>query len=193
MGKPAFPSKKLESSFTKDPFSLKAAKKKTSKNPNKPEPSKKNLPVDTPLTSKLYKSSKKVNLRVLEQALPKLNTITPAGVQKPKGKKKGKTFVDDPKTMMNILAVVAQGVEGKERSKIEKERQLEIIREAKREEMEKKDNARKAKLDAAKKQVRGKEREKKKASQATKAQSNKSDDKSVKKEDKSPRKKVSFA
>ena len=31
-----------------------------------------------------------------ELSLPKLNKITPAGVQKPKGKKKGKVFVDDP-------------------------------------------------------------------------------------------------
>lgn len=28
--------------------------------------------------------------------VPKLNTITPVGVQKPRGKKKGKVFVDDP-------------------------------------------------------------------------------------------------
>ena len=30
-----------------------------------------------------------------ELGLPKLNMITPVGVQKPKGKKKGKVFVDD--------------------------------------------------------------------------------------------------
>ena len=30
-----------------------------------------------------------------ELGIPKLNTIVPAGVQKPKGKKKGKVFVDD--------------------------------------------------------------------------------------------------
>lgn len=30
-----------------------------------------------------------------ELDLPKLNAITPVGVVKPKGKKKGKTFVDD--------------------------------------------------------------------------------------------------
>ena len=30
-----------------------------------------------------------------ELGIPKLNMITPAGVQKPKGKKKGKVFVDD--------------------------------------------------------------------------------------------------
>ena len=31
-----------------------------------------------------------------ELGLPQLNMITPVGVEKPKGKKKGKVFVDDP-------------------------------------------------------------------------------------------------
>jgi 60S ribosomal subunit assembly/export protein LOC1 len=31
-----------------------------------------------------------------ELGIPKLNMITPIGVQKPRGKKKGKVFVDDP-------------------------------------------------------------------------------------------------
>ena len=31
-----------------------------------------------------------------ELSVPKLNKITPVGVQKPSGKKKGKVFVDDP-------------------------------------------------------------------------------------------------
>ena len=31
-----------------------------------------------------------------ELGLPKLNMITPVGVEKPKGKKRGKVFVDDP-------------------------------------------------------------------------------------------------
>ena len=35
-----------------------------------------------------------------ELGIPKLNMITPAGVQKPKGKKKGKVYVDD---MVHIL------------------------------------------------------------------------------------------
>ena len=30
-----------------------------------------------------------------ELGLPKLNTITPVGVEKPRGKKKGKDFIDD--------------------------------------------------------------------------------------------------
>lgn len=42
----------------------------------------------------LQKKKKRVYTEA-ELDLPKLNTITPVGVVKPKGKKKGKTFVDD--------------------------------------------------------------------------------------------------
>lgn len=42
----------------------------------------------------LQKKKKRVYTEA-ELNLPKLNTITPVGVVKPKGKKKGKTFVDD--------------------------------------------------------------------------------------------------
>lgn len=41
------------------------------------------------------KRKKKREYTEAELDLPKLNTITPVGVVKPKGKKKGKTFVDD--------------------------------------------------------------------------------------------------
>jgi len=47
-----------------------------------------------------------------ELELPTLNMITPAGVQKPKGKKKGKIFVDDRESMMTILAMVNAEKEG---------------------------------------------------------------------------------
>lgn len=42
----------------------------------------------------LQKKKKRVYTEA-ELGLPKLNSITPVGVVKPKGKKKGKTFVDD--------------------------------------------------------------------------------------------------
>lgn len=42
----------------------------------------------------LQKKKKRVYTEA-ELDLPELNTITPVGVVKPKGKKKGKTFVDD--------------------------------------------------------------------------------------------------
>ena len=43
----------------------------------------------------LLKKRKKRVYSEKELGLPQLNMITPVGVQKPKGKKKGKVFVDD--------------------------------------------------------------------------------------------------
>lgn len=43
----------------------------------------------------LLKKRKKRVYTEKELNLPALNTITPVGVQKPRGKKKGKVFVDD--------------------------------------------------------------------------------------------------
>lgn len=55
-----------------------------------------------------------------ELGLPKLNMITPAGVEKPKGQKKGKVFVDDQESMMTILAMVNADKEGQIESKMMK-------------------------------------------------------------------------
>lgn len=41
------------------------------------------------------KKTKKREYTEAELGIPELNAITPVGVVKPKGKKKGKTFVDD--------------------------------------------------------------------------------------------------
>lgn len=49
----------------------------------------------------LQKKKKRVYTEA-ELDLPKLNTITPVGVVKPKGKKKGKTFVDDEVRSSNL-------------------------------------------------------------------------------------------
>lgn len=46
--------------------------------------------------SSQLKKTKKREYSEAELDLPKLNMITPVGVMNPKGKKKGKTFVDDP-------------------------------------------------------------------------------------------------
>ena len=40
-----------------------------------------------------------------ELGLPKLNMITPVGVEKPKGKKKGKIFIDDQVNGLNLGAM----------------------------------------------------------------------------------------
>jgi 60S ribosomal subunit assembly/export protein LOC1 len=71
-----------------------------------------------------------------ELNLPTLNMITPAGVTKLKGKKKGKIFIDDKESMMTILALVNAEKEGQIESKMIKARQLEDIREARRKEAE---------------------------------------------------------
>jgi acyl carrier protein len=57
-------------------------------------------------------------------------TKKPAKPSKPKGKKKGKIFVDDRESMMTILAMVNAEKEGQIESKIMKARQMEEIREA---------------------------------------------------------------
>ncbi|KAI9885491.1 MAG: 60S ribosomal subunit assembly/export protein [Watsoniomyces obsoletus] len=81
-----------------------------------------------------------------ELNLPKLNMITPVGVQKPRGKKKGKVFVDDKDSMMTILAMVNADKEGQLESKMMKARQLEEIREARKNELEARQQAKKSKL-----------------------------------------------
>jgi 60S ribosomal subunit assembly/export protein LOC1 len=45
--------------------------------------------------SQLNKKKKKKVYTEKELGIPQLNMITPVGVEKPKGKKKGKVFVDD--------------------------------------------------------------------------------------------------
>lgn len=81
-----------------------------------------------------------------ELGIPKLNMITPVGVQKPKGKKKGKVFVDDPESMMTILAIVNAQKDGEIESKVMKARQMEEIREARLREAEKRQEEKLQKL-----------------------------------------------
>ncbi|KAF4849264.1 60S ribosomal subunit assembly/export protein LOC1 [Colletotrichum siamense] len=123
---------------------------------------------DTPKGTKPLKGSKKSGLEALlkkrkkkiytekELDIPKLNTIVPAGVQKPKGKKKGKVFVDDRESMNTILAMVQAEKEGQIESKMMKARQMEEIREARRVEAEKKEAEKKSKLEDTKESLRKK-------------------------------------
>jgi 60S ribosomal subunit assembly/export protein LOC1 len=78
--------------------------------------------------------------------IPTLNMITPVGVQKPKGKKKGKVFVDDAESMLTIMAMVNADKEGQLESKMAKARQLEEIRQARLKEQEVRQEERKSKL-----------------------------------------------
>ncbi|KAK4103814.1 hypothetical protein N658DRAFT_465450 [Parathielavia hyrcaniae] len=91
-----------------------------------------------------------------ELGIPELNMITPVGVTKPKGKKKGKVFVDDKESMTTILALVQAEKEGQIESKLMRARQMEEIREARRVEADKKEAERKAKLEDTKDSLRRK-------------------------------------
>ncbi|KAG9245236.1 60S ribosomal subunit assembly/export protein loc1 [Calycina marina] len=91
-----------------------------------------------------------------ELGIPALNMITPIGVEKPKGRKKGKVFVDDRESMMTILAMVNADKEGQIESKMMKARQMEEIREARKREAEAKVAMRKEKLDETKDGLRKK-------------------------------------
>jgi len=106
--------------------------------------------------------------------------ITPVGVEKPKGGKKGKVFVDDrvstsnldlysfmlsrqaanaissQESMMTILAMVHADKEGQIESKMMKARQMEEIREARKAEADKRQEMRKSKLDETKEGIRKK-------------------------------------
>ncbi|KAK2004507.1 60S ribosomal subunit assembly/export protein loc-1 [Colletotrichum falcatum] len=123
---------------------------------------------DTPKGTKPLKVKGKLNLEALlkkrkkkvyteeELDIPKLNMVTPVGVAKPKGKKKGKVFVDDRESMTTILAMVQAEKEGQIESKMMKARQMEEIREARRVEAEKKEEERKSKLEETKESLRKK-------------------------------------
>ncbi|KAF2836900.1 hypothetical protein M501DRAFT_205872 [Patellaria atrata CBS 101060] len=91
-----------------------------------------------------------------ELGIPKLNMITPVGVEKPKGKRKGKVFVDDQESMMTILAMVNADKEGQIESKMIKARQLEEIREARRKEAEARQVEKRSKLEETKDSLRKK-------------------------------------
>ncbi|KAI0897811.1 hypothetical protein F4806DRAFT_460123 [Annulohypoxylon nitens] len=104
----------------------------------------------------LIKKKKKKVYTEKELGIPELNMVTPVGVTKPKGKKKGKVFVDDKESMSTILALVQADKEGEIESKMIKARQMEEIREARRVEAEKKEEEKKAKLDQTKESLRRK-------------------------------------
>ncbi|OTB07816.1 hypothetical protein M426DRAFT_317707 [Hypoxylon sp. CI-4A] len=104
----------------------------------------------------LLKKKKKKVYTEAELGIPELNMVTPIGVTKPKGKKKGKVFVDDKESMTTILAMVQADKEGEIESKMIKSRQMEEIREARKVEAEKKEEEKKAKLDQTKDSLRKK-------------------------------------
>ncbi|KAL2855481.1 hypothetical protein BJY01DRAFT_2575 [Aspergillus pseudoustus] len=164
---------------TKGPAKGKSSSKGDSKN-NKvlgAKVNKKNVKRPPPKEVKTKARTEKTQLRKTKKReyteaeldLPKLNMITPVGVVNPKGKKKGKTFCDDPEAMMTIFAMVNAEKEGQIESKIMKARQLEEIREAKRKEAEARQSEKKSKLEDAKESIRQKRKGKGDNSQETKS------------------------
>ncbi|KAH6892278.1 hypothetical protein B0T10DRAFT_457989 [Thelonectria olida] len=95
-----------------------------------------------------------------ELGIPKLNTITPVGVIKPKGKKKGKVFVDDRESMTTIMSLVQAEKNGQIESKMIKARQMEEIREARKADAEKKEQERNSKIEGVKDTLRKKRKRK---------------------------------
>ncbi|KAK1243725.1 hypothetical protein MKX08_001863 [Trichoderma sp. CBMAI-0020] len=108
----------------------------------------------------LMKRPKKKTYTAEELGIPTLNMITPIGVEKPKGKKKGKVFVDDKESMTTILSLVQAEKEGHIESKLIKARQMEEIREARKVEADKKAAERKAMLEDTKDSLRKKRKRK---------------------------------
>ncbi|KAK3327545.1 60S ribosomal subunit assembly export protein loc-1 [Cercophora scortea] len=109
-----------------------------------------------PKIAELLKKKKQRVYSAKELGIQDLNMVTPIGVVKPKGKKKGKVFVDDRESMTTILAIVEAQKNGQIESKMIKARQMEEIREARRLEAEAKDAERKEKFDETKDSMRNK-------------------------------------
>ena len=136
----------------------KNTKSKVSKKSKGPPPKQQKTKSAAPIKKKKRVYTEK------ELGVPKLNMITPVGVELPKGKKKGKVFVDDQvglpcseipwlltnlasqESMMTILAIVNAEKEGQLESKMMKARQMEEIREARRKEAEARQEQRRSKL-----------------------------------------------
>ncbi|KFG81079.1 60S ribosomal subunit assembly/export protein LOC1 [Metarhizium anisopliae] len=108
----------------------------------------------------LLKKPKKKVYTEAELGIPTLNMVTPVGVVKPKGKKKGKVFVDDEESMGTIMAIVQAEKNGEIESKMIKARQMEEIRESRKLEAEKKEQEKKSKLEDAKDSLRKKRKRK---------------------------------
>ncbi|KAK2791735.1 60S ribosomal subunit assembly/export protein [Onygenales sp. PD_12] len=157
--KPSTSTKKPSSSSSKPLSSSSRVSKSKSSSSNKPgakRPPPKEVKAKPRTAPEHLKKKKKRVYTEKELDLPTLNTITPVGVTKPRGKKKGKVFVDDQESMMTILAMVNAEKEGQIESKMMKARQMEEIREARRKEAEVRQEGRKAKLEDVKDSLRRK-------------------------------------
>ncbi|RAO72126.1 uncharacterized protein BHQ10_008138 [Talaromyces amestolkiae] len=149
------PSKNSSSKGAKT-SSFKVSKSSKSSKGKRPPP--KEVKSQSRSAPKQQKKTKTREYTEKELDLPSLNMITPVGVQTPRGKKKGKVFVDDQESMMTILAIVNAEKEGQIESKMIKARQMEEIREAKRKEAEARAEKKKSKLESVKDELRNKKK-----------------------------------
>ncbi|KEY71583.1 hypothetical protein S7711_06044 [Stachybotrys chartarum IBT 7711] len=136
----------------------------------------------------LLKKPKKKVYTEEELGIPKLNMITPVGVIKPRGKKKGKVFVDDRESMNTILSMVQSEMDGHIESKMIKARHLEEIREARKAEAEKKETEKQSKLESTKESLRKKRKRKSNEDEINMREMTSTGTKATK-----PKKKVAFA
>ncbi|KAK9249056.1 hypothetical protein V1506DRAFT_556919 [Lipomyces tetrasporus] len=84
----------------------------------------------------------------------KLNTaLKPAGIVHRRGKK-GKVFADDKDTLTKVLTVVTARMDEIHATKIERAQQLEAIRDAKRKEVEKREQQKVDRLEQKKKEIK---------------------------------------
>ncbi|KAG6004916.1 hypothetical protein E4U43_000658 [Claviceps pusilla] len=104
----------------------------------------------------MLKRPKKKVYTEAELGIPELNMVTPVGVVKPRGKKKGKIFVDDTESMSTIMAMVQAEKDGEIESKMIKARKMEEIREARKLETQKKEEEKKSRLEDTKDSLRKK-------------------------------------
>lgn len=121
-----------------------SAKAKTASRSGAPKTAKSK--VSKPKTTTAHKAKKRRHYTEKELDIQKLNMITPTGVKTPKGKKKGKVFVDDQESLMTILAMVNADKEGQIESKMLRARQLEEVRQARIRETEARAESKKQKL-----------------------------------------------
>lgn len=160
-----------------------------SKKPGSKRPTAKPTQQKTKSAKSLTTTKKKPpHMRYTEKELkvPQLNGIRPMGIQKPPNVKKGKIFVEDRESQNAIMAIVMADREGDIESKMMRSRQLEEVRAARKAEMEKRAEGKKAGMEDRKREIKD-SRKKKGGDGDEKKDVRKKDDGKFK-----PRKRVSF-
>lgn len=145
--------------------SLSSKVKKPSGKPSGPKP--KAVEQKTKSTGHGPQRKKKRVYTEKELGIPKLNSIVPAGIEKPHGTKKGKNFVDDKESMMTIMAMVQAEKEGNIESKMMRARQMEELRQARKAEQEAREHSKKKKLEDRKDDIRNRKKTNKRDSTAS--------------------------